>query len=151
VSRRKDRPDGEVIEAAKTSKSFSEVCRKMGSKPEGQSHTYWKNRVRQLGVSTTHFRPKAKNKIPLEDVLVEGSKYYLTNTTALKARLISEGILEEACSKCKCPPMWEGGSLVLQIDHINGKSNDQRLTNLRILCPNCHSQTHTYAGKNKGK
>lgn len=45
---------------------------------------------------------------------------------------------------------WQGQKLVLQLDHINGKNNDHRIENLRFLCPNCHSITETYAGKNKG-
>ena len=46
---------------------------------------------------------------------------------------------------------WLGNPLALQLDHINGVNNDHRLTNLRFLCPNCHSQTDTYAGKNMGR
>ena len=82
----------------------------------------------------------------LSDILVENSKYYTTNT--LKKRLIKEKLLEYKCSICELSE-WNNKELVLQLDHINGVSNDNRINNLRLLCPNCHSQTDTYAGKKK--
>ena len=65
----------------------------------------------------------------------------------LKRRLIKEGLLENKCEVCNQPPMWNGATLVLVLDHKNGKNNDHRLENLRLLCPNCHSQTPTFAGR----
>lgn len=82
----------------------------------------------------------------LEDILVENSKY--TYRTTLKKRLIRAGLLIYVCSECNMVPVWNNKKLTLQIDHINGVSNDNRLENLRILCPNCHTQTKTYGGKN---
>ena len=58
--------------------------------------------------------------------------------------------MEYKCQKCGISE-WLGNPLTLQLDHINGVNNDHRLTNLRFLCPNCHSQTDTYAGKNMGR
>ncbi len=89
-----------------------------------------------------------KKKIAIESILVLGSKY---NRVRLKNRLLKEGILENKCIICGQLPEWNGKTLVLQIDHINGISNDNRLENLRILCPHCHSQTENFAGKNKGR
>ena len=65
-------------------------------------------------------------------------------------RLISEGRLEYKCEKCGISE-WLGEPLSLHLDHKNGVNNDHRIENLRFLCPNCHSQTDTYAGKNKSK
>jgi Zn finger protein HypA/HybF involved in hydrogenase expression len=89
------------------------------------------------------------NKIPLKDILVENSTY--ASTQRLKNRLFKEGILEAICSECGLGTEWNGKPISLQLDHVNGINNDHRLSNLRILCPNCHSQTDTYAGKNAKK
>ena len=81
-------------------------------------------------------------------ILVENSTY--ANISRLKIRLINEGRLEYKCACCGNIGEWQGQKLTLQLDHINGKNNDHRIENLRFLCPNCHSITETYAGKNKG-
>lgn len=85
-------------------------------------------------------------KLTLEEILVENSTY--ANSHRLKLRLIAEGYLEEKCSCCGIGNEWNGKPLSLQLDHENGNNSDNRIENLRILCPNCHSQTETYASKN---
>ena len=82
----------------------------------------------------------------MEEILVENSSY--TNRTRLKERLIKEKLLEYKCSICQNNGIWLNKELTLQLDHINGINNDNRIENLRFLCPNCHSQTDTYSGKN---
>jgi 5-methylcytosine-specific restriction endonuclease McrA len=79
-------------------------------------------------------------------VLVDGQ---LVSTAPLKARLIREGLKEHRCELC-LREAWNGRPIPLELDHINGKRTDNRLANLRILCPNCHAQTDTYRGKNIG-
>ena len=79
--------------------------------------------------------------------MVENSTYQ--NTTKLKERIIREGIIPYECALCGNKGEWNGKKLVLQLDHINGKHFDHRKENLRFLCPNCHSQTETFSGKNK--
>ena len=81
--------------------------------------------------------PRAKN---INDYLVRNSPI---KTTHLKHRLIKEGILINVCDKCGIDE-WMGFGLTLQLDHINGDNYDNRITNLRLLCPNCHSQTPTF-------
>ena len=66
---------------------------------------------------------------------------------AVRRRLLSEGILENVCQGCGLTE-WCGRPISMHIDHINGKRHDHRLENLRMLCPNCHSQTPTYGGRN---
>ena len=83
----------------------------------------------------------------LKDILVENSTY--TNTTRLKSRLIKASKLKNKCYECGHTGDWNGKPLCLQIDHINGVSNDNRLKNLRLLCPNCHSQSSTFSARNK--
>jgi len=98
--------------------------------------------------TTRHGGSMYTGKIKLEDVLVENSTY---NRSKLKSRLLEDEILKNICYECGQPPEWNGKPLALQLEHINGVSNDNRLENLAILCPNCHSQTDTFAGKNKKK
>ena len=69
-------------------------------------------------------------------------------TSKLKNRLISEGYKQNECEICKIPGEWNGLPLSLQVDHIDGNSNNHLLSNLRLLCPNCHSQTDTFGAKN---
>ncbi|KKR00224.1 MAG: hypothetical protein UT24_C0015G0032 [Candidatus Woesebacteria bacterium GW2011_GWB1_39_12] len=92
--------------------------------------------------------PGICKKIPIEEILVENSSY---NRTNLKKRLIKNGMLKEKCAKCGMNNEWQSEKLVLQIDHINGIWNDNRIDNLRLLCPNCHSQTKTFTSKNRGR
>ena len=118
----------------------------------GSSLDILKRRIAELNCSTKHFgtlQMKSPNaKYDLDEILVENSTY--ANISRLKTRLINEGRLEYKCAFCGNIGEWQGQKLTLQLDHINGKNNDHRIENLRFLCPNCHSITDTYAGKNKG-
>lgn len=69
------------------------------------------------------------------------------NRTHLKVRLLQAGLLQNRCEICGLD-RWRDPEIVMHIDHINGVKNDNRLENLRMLCPNCHSQTETYSGRN---
>lgn len=84
--------------------------------------------------------------VRLEDVLVVDGTY---NTGLLKRRLLAAGFLTESCAECGIGPEWCGKRLTLEMDHINGVHTDNRLENLRMLCPNCHSQTWTYGNKTR--
>lgn len=89
---------------------------------------------------------KVNSKAKLEDILVENSKY---KGSKLRTRLVEEGYLRNQCSECGIGPEWNNKPLSLQLDHINGIHRDNRLENLRIVCPNCHTQTETFGSKNK--
>ena len=80
--------------------------------------------------------------------MVENSNYH---SSQLKKRLIQEGIKKDICEICGCSNIWNNIPLTLQLDHINGNHYDNRLENLRIVCPNCHSQTETFSNKRAKK
>ena len=83
----------------------------------------------------------------LGDVLVAGRQ---CQTSDLKRRLLSEGVLRPLCAACG-REAWQGRVIPLELDHVNGDRADNRLDNLRLLCPNCHAQTPTYRGRNIGR
>ena len=144
--------DEQFIQIVQESNSYSDCLRALGLGTRGGSSTdILKRRIAELNCSTEHFGKQLQSataKYSLEEILVENSSY--ANISRLKQRLVNEGKMEYKCQKCGISE-WLGNPLTLQLDHINGVNNDHRLTNLRFLCPNCHSQTDTYAGKNMGR
>lgn len=84
--------------------------------------------------------------IPIELILVEGSTF---QSNQLRIRLLKENIMRPICSSCNLKT-WIGQPIPLELDHINGVNDDNRLVNLRLLCPNCHALTNNYRGKNWG-
>jgi hypothetical protein len=105
-------------------------------------------RAKKLGLkwSEKKINWSAGKKIPLQEILNGQHPYF--QTFKLKKRLIKEGIKENKCEICKISE-WNGHKLIMQLDHIDGNSHNHKLNNLRMICPNCHSQTNTYCGKNK--
>lgn len=88
---------------------------------------------------------KGKKLISSDIVFRQNSNY---SNEMVKQRIVTDDLLEYKCSKCGIDE-WQGETIVLDLDHINGNNRDNRLINLRFLCPNCHSQTDTYKGRNK--
>ena len=143
--------DIDFVELVKSKFTYSDILRELGLSPKGGSSTdILKRRIKELNCSTEHFKTtkvSSNVKYTLEEILIENSNYH--NISCLKNRLIKENKLEYKCAICGTEGDWLGQKLSLQLDHINGINNDHRLENLRFLCPNCHSVTDTYAGKNK--
>lgn len=144
--------DEEFIKIIQENFSYSDCLKALGLSTGGGSSTdALKRRIQELECSTEHFGKQIVShnaKYTLDEILVENSTY--ANISRLKIRLVNEGKLEYKCKICGINE-WLGQKLSLQLDHINGINNDHRIENLRFLCPNCHSQTETYAGKNKGR
>ena len=136
--------------------SFGQVLYAFGLNNKGGNVRTLKTRLIQDDIDFSHIPSgRGSNRIrmrgglipiPLESVLVEGSNY---NRGYLKKRLIEQGILQNRCALCGEGPRWNGLPLTLVLDHINGVSTDNRLENLRLLCPNCNSQTETFAGRRR--
>jgi hypothetical protein len=151
--------DDDLRRAVAESLSCADVLRRFGLAPRGGNYKTIKHHVRRLGLDTSHWlgrghlRGKPRPWLagfarPLSDILKDGS--HVANSGSLKRRLISEGFLDERCARCGLTE-WLDAPISLHLDHANGQNTDNRLENLRLLCPNCHSQTDTYCGKNWGK
>lgn len=140
----------------KESFSIRESLIRLGLKPCGGNYSIFKKRVEELSIDISHFKGKGHlrnsnhnwgNSRNLDEILKESSHF---NSYRLKNKLFKAGLLKNECNICGITE-WQGMPISLHLDHINGINNDNRIENLRILCPNCHSQTSTYAGKNKNK
>ena len=104
-------------------------------------------RAKKIGIAWNdkNFKPE-KSKIPTNEIIEGNHPYY--QTLKLKKRLLKEGIKENKCDICSITE-WNNEVISMQLDHIDGNSHNHILSNLRMVCPNCHSQTNTYCGKNK--
>lgn len=146
--------DEEFVIVVKKSKSIGEVVRHFGC-PTNQGHynRQFHKTVQKLNLDISHLREGVKQinfnkKIPIEELLVVGP---YRSTQSFKERLLKEKILQNKCSECSLTDSWNNKKLSLQLDHINGNNCDNRLENLRIVCPNCHSQTETFCGSKAKK
>lgn len=146
----------DFISAVSLSTSVAQVLVKLGLNPTGANYKTVHRYVKEYELTTDHWLGQGHLKgkrhswnpcIALEDICSENSTY--VNTSKLKRRLIKAELLQNQCSLCEQLPFWHGQPLVLVLDHVNGINTDNRLENLRILCPHCHSQTSTFAGRNK--
>jgi hypothetical protein len=146
--------------------SLAEVLKKAGRKGGGSQQTL-KKKIAEFGIDTSHFTGQLWNKgrtkedderieqqsfnqekYPLEEVFKENSP---VTQKMLRGYVERHNLLEYKCVNRGCNGSWQGGLISLEIDHINGNNKDNRLSNLRYLCPNCHALTDTYRGKNKAQ
>lgn len=148
-----------LVDIISTSKNMSEVLVKLDLRCAGGNYQTIKKYIELYNIDITHFidyeinienlkKLRFKNTIPISKILVVGSTY---GRTHLKSRLVKENLLEYKCVECENEGEWLSKPISLQLDHINGIHNDNRLENLRFMCPNCHSQTETFCGKHNSK
>lgn len=137
-------------ELVKKHNSYSAILKEFGFSNSGGAGITLKQRIKKENIDCSHIpknnkgRKFTKQKIPLEEVMIKNSTY---SRSCLKKRLIKQNILINKCDICGLEPFWNNQKLIMVLDHINGINNDHRLENLRLLCPNCNSQTETFAGK----
>lgn len=146
--------DEELAEAVKTSRSIRQTLLRIGLCGRGGGSYYRMiYHIERLGISTAHFSGSGWLKgghaewreVPVDEYLKRD--WRKISSVVLKRKLIQSGLRENKCAICGSPAFWNGSKLTLQLDHINGKRSDNRIENLRIVCPNCHSQTPSFAGR----
>ena len=147
----------QLTQAVKSSYSLSRVLNTLGLNASGNAYTILKKRIAENQLDISHFtgqswakgtkgKTKAPNKIPLSEILEGRHPYYQSHK--LRIRLLEAGYFDCKCQRCGLS-RWMGLPIPLQLEHIDGDSSNHLLTNLTIICANCHAQTETFAGKNK--
>ena len=142
--------EAEARQAVAASRSYADALRRLGLRPAGGNHRTIRRYVEDVwGIATDHFdfdaeRVYRQAPTPLEDVLVQGSRYHRGH---LKERLFATGLRERRCQLCGQGELWHGRRMSLILDHINGVADDNRLDNLRIVCPNCNATLDTHCGR----
>lgn len=139
-----------IEKAVKVSDSYSETLRKMEIPLQGNNSKTLKDKIKEYNIDISHFTFEKQYKEGLSNFkYIPASEYIGTNkfiqSSKLKDKLIKEGIKENKCESCGITE-WMGKVITLQLHHINGNHSDNRLENLQILCPNCHSLTENYCG-----
>lgn len=137
--------DEEFAYIVSTSSSLKEIGMKCGySCNSGASSSIVKNRINKQGLS---FQGTRANPVYREDkdIFIADSP---VDQSTLRKRYLQGNFSEYKCSICGQEPIWNGKELVLTLDHINGHNHDDRLENLRWVCPNCDRQLSTFAGRN---
>ena len=144
--------------------SLAEVLRKAGRKQAGGNQETLKKKIAEFGIDISHFTGQLwskgktketderlvrdslnKEKYQLEEVFCENSP---VTQKVLRGYVERHNVIEYKCQFCGCDGHWLNTEIALEIDHINGNNNDNRVENLRYLCPNCHATTETCRGKN---
>ena len=136
-----------------TSESFTykELCEKIGMPTFGNSLRALQKRLKTENIDTSHFDQykfcrgkKSQQSLAIEDCLILNPK--CSNTT-IRSKMLEYKVLEYKCKECGLVDNWNDKFITLELDHINGNNKDNRIENLRWLCPNCHSQTITFRNK----
>jgi hypothetical protein len=146
--------DEQFVELLKNSSTISEVLFKLGYSVKGNSWGFAKvkQRMSDLNLDGSIFKGKSPitkygtlHKVNASDILKPNCKH---TRSVLRRYVIKNNLIPYRCAICGCVE-WQGRTLSLELDHINGINNDNRIENLRFLCPNCHSQTTTYGSRNQ--
>jgi hypothetical protein len=146
--------DRELRAAIPSARGIAGVLRSLGLVPAGGNYVSVERRIRELGIDTSHFVGSAwlrGQRLPVDrqrlvNVLVENR---VVGSHKLKKRLFRAGLKSPACELCGWAQQAPDGRIPVELDHINGDRMDNRLENLRILCPNCHALQPTHRGLNK--
>ncbi len=155
MSRKKSWTVSDLKEATRTSRSIRQIIERLGLIPAGGNYEQVKHVLKEEKIDTSHITGSGWRKgekypfiprINLDQILIKGSRF---QSYKLKKRLFLIGLKKEKCERCNWAEKSEDGRIPVELDHINGDRYDNRLINLRILCPNCHSLQSTHRGKNQ--
>jgi len=144
----------QLKEAVASSFSIRQALSKLRLKRAGGNYAQIKKYIQEYNLDSSHFRGQAWNKglrgigkpqKSLEEILVKNSSF---QSFKLKKRLFKAGLKPQYCEECGWAKKTPDGYLPLELDHINGDHKDNRLENLKILCPNCHSLKPSHRGRN---
>ncbi len=143
-----------LTEAIQESTSMRQVLIRLNVSPYGGNYDVLRKAIMHFELDTSHFYGQAWNKgkrlhkkYSIDDYLANLKPI---QSYKLKNRLLKENMLEQQCQNC-LKTSWLDQPIPLELDHINGNNKDNRLENLRLLCPNCHALTPTYRSKNRVK
>ena len=146
--------ESQLREAVKTSTSYRQVLKLLNVAAYGGNYDVLRKAIKHFNLDTSHFTGQAWNKGKKLDPRQPIEKYLNNELTIqsykLKNRLLKEEVFKHVCSNCKLSK-WLDQPIPLELDHVNGDNKDNRLINLRLLCPNCHALTPTYRSKNRSK
>jgi predicted RNA-binding Zn-ribbon protein involved in translation (DUF1610 family) len=121
------------------------------SKQEG-NYRYISQYIKKYEISTTHFENQRKGfsrqEKPLDDYLVD-NKHLTLSGNKLKKKLFKANLLKNECCMCGQGEIWNCKKMSLILDHINGDRKNNKIENLRIVCPNCNATLDTHCGKNR--
>lgn len=141
--------DAAIAQAVQNSQTLSGVIRCLGRAKVGSNFQLVRRGIERLGLNTDHWhRPRARQGLDKATLFVQEG---CTQRKVLRRVILRDGLIPYRCALCQIGPEWQGKMLVLRLDHQNGARNDDRLENLRFLCPNCDSQTETFCGRNRAK
>lgn len=148
--------DEDFIKLVKNSVTLKEVLNYFGFENKGSNYKTCRERIKHLNIDTSHFLSNTdisneSRKVIKEDFLKDLIYPSRRTRSSIKKYLVKFDLLEYKCAECGIKEKWNGKKISLQLDYINGINNDNRLENLRFLCPNCHSQTPNFAGKSLKK
>jgi Zn finger protein HypA/HybF involved in hydrogenase expression len=160
LMRKRSWTEKQLRDAAKKCFSYRQVLIQLNLREAGGNYEKIKKYLSEYKIDTSHFKGRGWNaglagrhlpRTSLKDLLIKGSR---VQSFKLKQRLFREGLKKKKCEECSWAKYTADGYLPLELDHINGDRHDNRLENLRVLCPNCHSLKPTHrgrVGKNKKK
>jgi len=150
-SARRSWTDPQLIDLCRKHYTYADVLRGLGLQLRPGNYEHIHKHIARLDIDVSHFNQYANarsnslaTRVATSDLMTENCQH---SRSTLRRRLIEEDIIPYKCAICGMDPVWQGATLILILDHINGTGNDNRKENLRFVCPNCDVQLPTFCRK----